>query len=360
MTALSPPALNFVQIGSFSGSATSLRDALSARVELRSVDLLRQARDPRMLAARLRAGCEAAAARDAVPWTKTAAWSKALQHSLDRAGYLTGRDPLLVVQTLPALVLDPQIRYAVYTDRVGLEGAAAGGEHRSRFTDAWLEREVEFVRRASRVYVMGPSTLQVLVERYAVPEERIEVVGAGPNTDLGPPRRRSECRRLLFVGVDWERKGGPTLLDAFARLRRERPDLELVVAGGGPHGTVAPPGVIRLGRVPHADIEPVFDDADVMVLPTKMEAFGIVLVEALLKGLPCIHSTVGNQRWIVGDAGEAVVPDDTEALATALRRVIDAFTAYHERAVARGAELRATMSWPAVAERMTAHLLAPS
>jgi glycosyltransferase involved in cell wall biosynthesis len=100
-----------------------------------------------------------------------------------------------------------------------------------------------------------------------------------------------------------------------------------------------------------------YDTSDVFVLPTRMEAFGIVLVEALIKGLPCVHSTVGNQRWIVEDAGISVPPDDPLALADALLDVIGNYSDFHARALARGGTLRQTMSWQTVADRIAERLV---
>jgi glycosyltransferase involved in cell wall biosynthesis len=69
-----------------------------------------------------------------------------------------------------------------------------------------------------------------------------------------------------------------------------------------------------------------------------MEAYGIALVEGLMKGLPCVCSDIGNQPWIVQDAGLAVPPGR-----------VSSYPALHRRALSRGEELRRTMSWEQVA-----------
>lgn len=338
--------LTLVHAGSFSGSAESLRDALREQVVIRAVDTMPMVRRPELLLPRVRGMVEAR--RYGCPWTKTAAWSTGLQRFLENRGVLTA--PLLVVQSIAGFEL-PGVRYGVYTDRVGREGARVGGVHASRFSPRWLARETSFLRGAHRVFVMGPSTRTVLVEEYGCEPDRVEVVGAGPNTELGPPTSRTRARRLLFVGTQWELKGGPSLLDAFASLRVSRPELELLLVGSGPEGSL-PPGVVAAGRVGHAEMDAVYDSADVLVIPTHMEAFGIALVEGLMKGLPCVCSTVGNQPWIIGDAGEAVPPGDVNELVAALTRVIDGFPDVHRRALSRGAELRSTMAWPRVAQHI--------
>lgn len=346
--------LEFIHVGAFSGSALSLRDALQRMVHLRVVDLLPQAQRLPMLPARLAAWQEARRSAPGTPWHKTAQWSRALQTHVEALGVARGRNPLLIVQTLAAMELPATVPYAVYTDRVALEGAAAPVAHRSRYSPGWLEREKTFLRRATRVFVMGPSTQQVLQQVYRVPAERIEVTGGGPNASLSAARARDRCRRLLFVGVEWERKGGRTLLDAFRGLRTTHPDLELVVVGS--NRVPREPGLRILGRVPHSGMDRVFDACDLLVHPTRMEAFGIVLVEALRSGLPCVHSSVGNQSWIVGDAGLSVPPDDPSTLRRALETMIAGYPAFQTRAITRGRQLEHTMTWAAIATRILAHL----
>ncbi|MDR7543838.1 MAG: glycosyltransferase family 4 protein [Armatimonadota bacterium] len=310
-------------------------------------DLLSLMRGPRRMPARWAAVLESLR-NGGVPWTKTAAWSTACQQALTRGGALALGQPVLFAQTLPACVLPGTLRYGIYTDRVGREGAATGGPFASRFSAAWLQREEAFLCGAHRIYVMGPTTKTVLMRQYGIPEGRVVVVGAGPNAPLGPAVARSSCRRLLFVGTNWALKGGPELLRAFAGVRRDHPQLELLLVGGEPSGPL-PPRVRAVGRVPHTHMDALYDQADLLVIPTHQEAFGIALVEGLMKGLPCIASTVGNQPWIVGDAGICVAPGDVAALEEALRRVIRAYAIYHERALVRGRLLREKLRWGSVA-----------
>jgi glycosyltransferase involved in cell wall biosynthesis len=340
--------LDLLHVGSFSGSATSLRAALEQLEEVRTMDLMLLSRAPALLPARFSAVVEARRAGPAVPWSKTGAWSAAVQRHVMRRGFLTTARPTLVVQSLPAFVLDETIPYAVYTDRVGLEGASAGGAYASRFSRHWSSREREFLRRASRVFVMGQSTERVLIREYGLSPSAVRVVGAGPNSQLGRPRARTGCRRLVFVGTQWELKGGPVLIEAFRQLRATHPDLELVLVGSSPGGEL-PDGVVAAGRVPHREMGAIYDQADLLVIPTHMEAYGIALVEGLMKGLPCVCSDIGNQPWIVQDAGLAVPPGRVDLLVDALARAISSYPALHRRALSRGEELRRTMSWEQVA-----------
>lgn len=341
--------LSYVHSGTFSGSAVSLESALRRRVAVRSFDVMGLARDPRLWGRRVAAVAEAAIAGIAVPWTKTAVWSRTVQRTLGQVGFLNSEEPLLLVQTLTALNPEGHTGYAVYTDRVGLEGAAVGNRWASRFSPGWLERETELLRSAQRIFVMGPSTAEVLADEYEVDPGHIRVVGAGPNARLGPARYRVSAQRILFVGTQWELKGGPELLRAFEIVRRRYGRLQLTVVGSQPSGRL-PEGVTVAGRVVHDRMDALYDESDILVIPTHQEAFGISLLEGLMKGLPCICSTVGNQQWLVGDAGVAVNPGNVLDLAAAISSVIDSYPEFHARALARGEALKTEMSWDRVAE----------
>lgn len=351
--------LVFLHSGAFSGSAPRLLTALRELTDVTALDVMPLAREPRLAGARIRATVEARRAGVGVPWSKTAAWPLGVQRYVTRRALLTRDRPVLIVQSLPAILPPEGVKYAVYTDRVGLEGTAGAddvpggtGAYRSRYTDGWLDRERRMLAGAHKVFVMGPSTAEVLASRYDLDPERIAVVGAGVNVPAppaAPPARGLDGPpRLLFVGTQWELKGGPELLEAFARLYADDPRWTLTLAGSAPSGPL-PPGVTAAGRVPHGRMPELYDAADVLVIPTHREAYGIALVEALTRGLPCVGTTVGNQPAIVEDAGVLVPPGDSDALHTALRTVRADYAALRERAAKRGDVLRPTMTWPHVA-----------
>lgn len=343
-----------VHVGSFSGCARALRAALSAHAEVEDWDLLPLARRPGMAWARLRATLEARRAGRGIPWTRTRAWCEALQ----RAVLLTGlgrAQPVLFAQTLPAFTLGGSVPYAVYTDRVAREGASSPPPWHSRFTPDWLACEEAFLRGASRIYVMGPSTVGVLEREYGVEPGRVAVVGAGPNVVLTPPCSSSVCRTLLFVGRQWEPKGGPELLAAFSSIRPEFPDLRLVLAGCDPRSRL-PDGVCSVGRVPPDAMDALYSRADALVHPSHREAVGMVLIEAMCKGLPCIGTAVGNQRWVIGEAGLIVEPGRVDTLADALRTLIRNYPEFRRRAMVRARHVRVAFRWEAVAATIAADL----
>ena len=163
-----------------------------------------------------------------------------------------------------------------------------------------------------------------LVADYGVLPEKITVIPPGIDTtrwDFDRSARRSGPVNLLFVGGDFARKGGDTLLEAFARLPPAL-DVHLHVVTKTRGVGKGLPGV----TVWH-DVQPnserllrLFAEADVFVFPTRGDCLPLAVMEALASGLPVVTTTVGALPEAVthGETGWIVPPDDAAALADAL------------------------------------------
>jgi glycosyltransferase involved in cell wall biosynthesis len=164
-----------------------------------------------------------------------------------------------------------------------------------------------------------------LVEDYGVKPARALVIPPGVDTQRWRPAPRSPtgARRILFVGGDFDRKGGKTLVDAFRLLPPGVAELTLVTRTP----VAAEPGVtVRHGLGPNsAELVELYRTSDVFVLASEAEAFGIAAVEAAASGLPVIATPVGGLPDIVvhDETGFLVAPGDTEGLACRLRQLLD-------------------------------------
>jgi glycosyltransferase involved in cell wall biosynthesis len=193
------------------------------------------------------------------------------------------------------------------------------------------------------------------IDDYDVDPQKVHVVGAGRNHEPSCPERDWSSPRALFVGRDWERKNGPAVLRAFARLRERWPDARLDVVGVHPPLEHVP-GVYAHGALSLADaeqrrqVEALFAQATFFVMPSLYEPAGIVYAEAQAAGLASIATTAGGSRTIVGDAGFVVDPRDDEAIADAMLQLADPATAARLGELARARAPRFT--WRAVAERL--------
>lgn len=151
---------------------------------------------------------------------------------------------------------------------------------------------------------------------------------ATPGVDPAPAARGTNgAGRLLCVGSITPTKGQDLLVDALAAvtdlpwtcdlvgpLRRDPAHVELVRRSIGNHGLG---DRVRItGPLAGAALDAVFDAADLLVLPSRVEAYGMVLTEALARGTPVLATAVGGVPETVGDAGLVVAPS---GLAGALR-----------------------------------------
>jgi phosphatidylinositol alpha-mannosyltransferase len=148
------------------------------------------------------------------------------------------------------------------------------------------------------------------------------------------PKYMDHKRNILFVGRQEKRKGLPYLLEAYARLKRERPDIRLIVVG--PDGGMRPAceryvrqqkleDVVFTGLVPYKELPRYYKTADIYCAPnTGHESFGIVLLEAMAAGTPIIASDIGGFADLleVGVEGMLVPPRDAAALATAMDHLL--------------------------------------
>ena len=344
--------LAVIRNGAFSGSALSLLGALRQQpdVVVRDLDLAKHTRRPVLIAARAAAIAEARAS-GSVDWRRTESWSLGLEAVIHRE--VRTSSSAVVVQTLSGARLP--IPYVVFTDRVAREAdSPLVPEYRPRSSRRWLQREARLLASAVEVHGMGPSTCASLVSDYGLGSVRCRAAGSGPNARLTGRRRLGDGTRLLFVGIDWERKGGPELLEAFSTIRRAVPRVTLSVVGCRPD-VPRNEGLHGVGRVSSESVNALMEAHDIFVMPTRSEAFGVVFVEALLKGMPVVGCDVGNVKWIAGGAGVVVPPLDSQALAGALRNVIANFPVWQSAAIKRGTYLRDAWSW----DRIAASLLAP-
>jgi glycosyltransferase involved in cell wall biosynthesis len=176
------------------------------------------------------------------------------------------------------------------------------------------------------VFTMSSNIARSVVEDYGCAPDRVACVFAGSNVSPAAAEnldgRRFAERHILFVGVDWERKGGPVLLDAFRMLRKSLPDVRLTIVGCAPD--IHEQGVHVVGLVPLEEVARYYRCASVFCLPTLNEPFGLVFLEAFAYGLPVVATRIGAIPEIVaeGESGYLVSPQNSGELAQALRRLL--------------------------------------
>jgi glycosyltransferase involved in cell wall biosynthesis len=194
------------------------------------------------------------------------------------------------------------------------------------------------------------------VRDYGVAEEDTAVVPPGIDLSRWSVPNRFADRslpRLLFVGGDFERKGGDLLLEVFRARLRNRAELDIVTRDPVPeeqgvrihHGLTA-------GSAP---LLALYRAATAFVLPTRADCFSIASIEAMAMGLPVVVSAVGGIPEIVqeGRTGYLVPPGDGLRLGEALEALLD----MSEAAATMGAQGRKVVEEKFDAEKTAERLL---
>ena len=187
---------------------------------------------------------------------------------------------------------------------------------------------------ARHVIATSATVARLLVADYGVASGRLSVVEPGTDRVSAPPRNREGVVKLLAVGSVIPRKGYDVLVAALARLRHL--PWRLVIAGDcgrspqtsrGLRAEIARLGltdrISLLGAVASEQMSPLYASADLFVLPSRFEGYGMAYAEAIAHGVPVIGTTAGAiPQTVSADAGVLVAPDDVEALAAELQRLI--------------------------------------
>lgn len=238
-------------------------------------------------------------------------------------------DLIVQLHTIMAPGRDPaHYRYVLHTDntyQISERHFPLWAPLRGAQRDAWVQREGAVYRNAAFLFPRSQFLARSLIDDYGCDPARVIVVGGGSNFQLQPiTDKRYDRQTALFVGYDFERKGGLVLLDAWAQVRRALPDAQLLIAG--PKRPVRKlPGVQWLGRIAdRAELARRYQEATLFVLPSLFEPWGHVFFEAMNFGLPCVASTACAMPEIVQDGvtGLLATTGQAEPLAQALIAIL--------------------------------------
>ncbi|HWP37755.1 MAG TPA: glycosyltransferase family 4 protein [Gemmatimonadales bacterium] len=263
------------------------------------------------------------------------------------------------------------VPYVLYCDsniKVAERARATQQATASFLTDAELRavtaREAGIYEGARAIFTLSEQLRRSFEIDFRIGAGRLHTVYAGPNIelervrDLEPlPGDRAPC--VVFVGAEFDRKGGDVLLRAFALVRERVPGARLVIVGPEPRAEGGP-GVEWWGYVDKdtargwARLVEAYRSADVFCLPTRFEPFGIAFVEAMHFGLPC----VGTNSWAVpeiivdGETGFTVPPEDAERLAERLCLLLTNRELALRMGRAGRGRAQELFTWDAVVDRM--------
>jgi D-inositol-3-phosphate glycosyltransferase len=240
-----------------------------------------------------------------------------------------------------------------------------------------IAAETEVIARAGCVVSSTPSEAAELIQHYSANPERLCVSPPGVDHDRFRPGSRQAARAelglgpgrlLLFVGRLQPLKGPDVALDAFLRVADDLPDVRLLMVGGpsGPDGedtrralrdgAAATEHAARIGFLParpHHELPDLYRAADVVVVPSRSESFGLVAAEAQACGIPVVAARAGGLAHAVADGESGILVDgwDPADYAASIRRILE--DPDLAAGLSSGAAAHAErFSWPATADRL--------
>jgi glycosyltransferase involved in cell wall biosynthesis len=252
----------------------------------------------------------------------------------------------------------------VYTDHSHLANLDYPDfDSRTLRSERWIALERALYAGSAVVFTRSQHVSHSLVARYGCKPEHVQCVGAGSNARIPdePPRGRNLVPpRILFVGVDWERKGGSELLAAFARVRASHPDARLVIVGCRPPlGATGATHIEVVGYCPVESVHEHYRSAAIFCAPVHREPFGVVFVEAMHHGLPIVSTRVGAVPDLVSDGVNGFLVDvgDVDALAERLERLLSDPELCRKMGERSRERARSGYTWQHVAEKMAEPML---
>ena len=253
----------------------------------------------------------------------------------------------------------------IYTDYTYLDNLDSSDHDRRQFRSArFMGYEAALYKSAEAVATTGSHVERTLVTRYGCDPSRVTTVHVGAKaatapvpTDLG----RYAAKEVIFVGVEWERKGGPALVEGFLQASKRHPDARLSIIGCSP--AVSHPRITVIGRIPPEEVVKHYAAGSVFCMPSLIEPLGIAAVEASLFRLPVIATRIGGFQESVtdGETGFLVPQNDPAAIGVALERLFDAPELGQRMGLAGFERNRARFDWNEVGKRLrsVAETIAP-
>ncbi len=270
---------------------------------------------------------------DGFPWpsneVRSAAQARLLAVPARRAVVIDG----LALGVLPEVALQLHSRHpliALVHHPLALETGLSAGQ-----SDLLRASERAALTATSHVIVTSVATARILATDYAIPAERITV--ASPGTDLAPMAQGSQdgVVRLLSIGAVVPRKGFDVLIAALATLtdlpwhltivgdRSRSPETAAQLDVNIRRHNLGSRAAVR-GAISPERLAELYASADLFVLASRFEGYGMAYAEAIAHGLPVIGTNAGAiPDTVTAGVGVLVAPDDSNALSVVLRRIIE-------------------------------------
>ena len=215
--------------------------------------------------------------------------------------------------------------------------------------------EMRYLNSCSGIFTLCRWLANDYVNRLGVPREKVHYVGSGVNVDVDKiDGTNRKGKKVLFVGKDFKRKGGFAVVAGYKKLKELMPDAELYVAGPSEDPIKEDiEGYHFMGLCERSQLNELYNTCDVFALPSYFEAFGIVIAEALVFGLPCLVRNVFDMPYVVEHnvTGWVISEDNPSDIGNALFELLND-KKYRDNVNARRDFYLKEYSWDTVAKRI--------
>jgi len=259
------------------------------------------------------------------------------------------------------------IHHPISIDRRHELSAAVGWKRRTslRRWYAFTRMQARVARRSQHIVTVSEAAVGDIRREFSIPEEKIAVVHNGVDTELfrSVTTEREETTILTICSSQLPVKGVAHLIEAVAKLRTES-DVRLVIAGAGSEGRSVAAAVKRFGvedgvtvegRVDPLRLVELFSTCTLSVVPSLYEGFSLPAVEAMACEAPLVATTAGALPEVVGTDGSCAIlvpPGDAQALAGAIRDLLERPARRHSMGTAGRERVLSRFTWRNAAESM--------
>jgi glycosyltransferase involved in cell wall biosynthesis len=240
---------------------------------------------------------------------------------------------------------------------------------------AGYKNEAAALQRAALLLYMSEWAAAVAVQTYTLDPGKVKVLPVGPSLDprfsLDAVRTlvaRRPCDRcqLVFLGLEWDRKGGPLAVDVARRLNEAGLPTTLTVIGTIPNLESPYPVWLRATGFLDQEIPEqrdrlirILSDSHFLVVPSRAEAFGIIFGEASAFGVPSLSTRVGGITTAIHDDVNGMTFPITAGPQPYCDFILAHFTdflKYQTLALATFADYQARLAWPVITQQLGTHL----
>lgn len=220
--------------------------------------------------------------------------------------------------------------------------------------DKRADLQNKYYKSCSGIFTMGEWLRDFLIEQ-GIQKEKVHAVGAGINVkkELIHPQKKTNSK-ILFVGRDFKRKGGYITYEAFKYLKEKGEEVELYVSGPAEDPiSDSIEGYHFMGDLDYSQVAELYNICDIFCMPSYFEAYGLVFIEALSYGLPCIGRDCYEMPYFIedGQTGALLKEDNPEVLAGLIHKLL------HDEQIKMNVSSRQNFylekySWDNVAKKM--------